>query len=215
MEFLFKFWTRSILVIQILGFQIACHARATNFIYSDNVSRARTLNGFAKNSALTKHAPNPLSSSALLIDHYKKTLYGDSTSSSKPISNPRQRKLVNLAQNGYFETSGTNFRLFNLEKRMIERKNEKPNQISNMRNRRSFEEIDEDHDHDSELLMTDAFENSTELPLDGYAKVVQQYFDIIFNIDQLEPKLNGNCNSQNESQTSEPIPVFKYKLDFY
>ena len=63
--------------------------------------------------------------------------------------------------------------------------------------------------------MTDAFENSAELPLDGYAKVVQQYFDIIFNIDQLESKLNGSCNSQNESQTSEPIPVFKYKLDFY
>ena len=64
-------------------------------------SRARTLNGFAKNSALTKNAPNPLSSSALLIDHYKKTLYKDSTSSSKPISNPRQRKLVNLAQEGF------------------------------------------------------------------------------------------------------------------
>ena len=64
--------------------------------------------------------------------------------------------------------------------------------------------------------MTDAFENSAELPFDGYAKVVQQYFDIIFNIDQLEPELNGNCNSQNEmSQTSKPIPVFKYKLDFY
>ena len=118
------------------------------------------MNGFAKNSAFTKNARNPLSSSALLIDHYKKTLYGDSTSSLKPVSNPRQRKLVNLAQeglkrlrvyhlqhiiyriikkmiqalcenqykNGYFETSGTNFRLFNLEKRMIERKNEKPNQ---------------------------------------------------------------------------------------
>lgn len=34
----------------------------------------------------------------------------------------------NQYKNGYFETSGTNFRLFNLEKRMIERKNEKPNQ---------------------------------------------------------------------------------------
>ena len=64
--------------------------------------------------------------------------------------------------------------------------------------------------------MTDAFENSAELPLDGYAKVVQQYFDIIFNIDQLEPKLNGCCNSGNESQASDdPIPAFKYKLDFY
>ena len=61
--------------------------------------------------------------------------------------------------------------------------------------------------------MTDAFENSAELPFDGYAKVVQQYFDVIFNIDQLEPEFNGCCS--NESQTSEPIPVFKYKLDFY
>jgi len=58
------------------------------------------LNGFAQNSALTKNAPNPLSSSALLIDHYKETLYGDSISSSKSISNPRQRKLANLAQEG-------------------------------------------------------------------------------------------------------------------
>ena len=58
------------------------------------------MNGFAKQSALTKHATNPLSSSALLIDHYKKTIYKDSTSSSKPISNPGQQKLVNLAQEG-------------------------------------------------------------------------------------------------------------------
>ena len=35
------------------------------------------------------------------------------------------------------------------------------------------------------LLMTDAFANSAELPLDGYAKVVQQYYDIIFNIVQV------------------------------
>ena len=63
--------------------------------------------------------------------------------------------------------------------------------------------------------MTDAFENSAELPFDGYAKVVQQYFDIIFNIDHFEPELNGCCNSATELQTSEPIPVFKYKLDFY
>ena len=63
--------------------------------------------------------------------------------------------------------------------------------------------------------MTDAFENSAELPFDGYAKVVQQYFDIIFNIDQLEPELNGCCNSANESPASDPIPAFKYKLDFY
>ena len=58
------------------------------------------MNGFAKQSALTKHAPNPMSSSALLIDHYKKTIYKDSISSSKPIPNPRQHKLVNLAQEG-------------------------------------------------------------------------------------------------------------------
>ena len=32
--------------------------------------------------------------------------------------------------------------------------------------------------------MTDAFANSAELPLDGYAKVVQQY-DIIFNINRV------------------------------
>ncbi len=60
--------------------------------------RARNLNGFAKDSALVKHAINPMSSSALIIDHYKKTLNRDSTSSSKPITNQRQRKLLNLAQ---------------------------------------------------------------------------------------------------------------------
>jgi len=175
MEFALRFWTRSILVIHILGHQIACHVRATNFIYSDHLSRVRTLNGFKKDSVSIKNAANPLSSSALLIDHYKKALYKDSTSSPKPIPKPRQRKLINLAQNGYFETSATNFRLFNLEKRMIERNDEQSdqsNQIANMRNRRSFEEkaFDEDHDHETELLMTDAFANSAELPLDGYAK---------------------------------------------
>jgi len=172
MEFLFRFWTKSILVIHILGVQIACHARATNFIYSDNLPRARTFNGFAKDSTSIKNAANPLSSSALLIAHYKKALYKDSTSSSKPIANQRQQKLINLAQNGYFETAATSFRLFNLEKRMIERSDEQPNQILNMRNRRSFEgeDFDEDHAHESESLMTDAFANSAELPLDGYAK---------------------------------------------
>ena len=39
MEFALRFWTRSILVIHILGHQIACHVRATNFIYSDHLSR--------------------------------------------------------------------------------------------------------------------------------------------------------------------------------
>ena len=39
MEFALRFWTRSILVIHILGHQIACHVRATNFIYSDHLHR--------------------------------------------------------------------------------------------------------------------------------------------------------------------------------
>ena len=39
MEFYLRFWTRSILVIHILGHQIACHVRATNFIYSDHLPR--------------------------------------------------------------------------------------------------------------------------------------------------------------------------------